>query len=62
MFPLEAKENGVLERDGHTEATVDIVKLAGLRECGLCCEIMKEDRTYDAKRSIRQNGRKIWSN
>lgn len=53
MFPLEAKENGVLERDGHTEATVDIVKLAGLKECGLCCEIMEEDRTYDAKRSIR---------
>lgn len=62
MFPLEAKENGVLERDGHTEATVDIVKLAGLKECGLCCEIMEEDRTYDAKRSIRQDGRKIWFN
>ncbi len=43
MFPLEAKKNGVLERDGHTEATVDIVKLAGLKECGLCCEIMEED-------------------
>lgn len=43
MFPLEAKENGVLERNGHTEATVDIVKLAGLKECGLCCEIMEED-------------------
>lgn len=43
MFPLEAKENGVLERNGHTEATVDIVKLAGLKEVGLCCEIMEED-------------------
>lgn len=43
MFPLEAKEGGVLERNGHTEATVDIVKLAGLKEAGLCCEIMEED-------------------
>ncbi|MBE6862451.1 MAG: 3,4-dihydroxy-2-butanone-4-phosphate synthase, partial [Ruminococcus sp.] len=45
MFPLMAKENGVLERDGHTEATVDLMKLAGLKECGLCCEIMREDGT-----------------
>lgn len=45
MFPLLAKENGVLERDGHTEATVDLMKLAGLKECGLCCEIMREDGT-----------------
>lgn len=45
MFPLLAKENGVLERDGHTEATVDLVRLAGLKECGLCCEIMKDDGT-----------------
>ena len=43
MFPLEAKEGGVLERNGHTEATVDLVKLAGLKECGLCCEIMSDD-------------------
>lgn len=45
MFPLLAKPNGVLERDGHTEATVDLMKLAGLKECGLCCEIMREDGT-----------------
>lgn len=45
MFPLEAKEGGVLERRGHTEATVDLMKLAGLKECGLCCEIMREDGT-----------------
>lgn len=43
MFPLLAKRNGVLERDGHTEATVDLMRLAGLKECGLCCEIMRED-------------------
>ena len=39
MFPLLAKRNGVLERSGHTEATVDLCRLAGLKECGLCCEI-----------------------
>ena len=45
MFPLTAKRNGVLERNGHTEATVDLMRLAGLKECGLCCEIMREDGT-----------------
>lgn len=45
MFPLRAKDGGTLVRDGHTEATVDLVKLAGLKECGLCCEIMREDGT-----------------
>ncbi len=45
MFPLEAREGGVLKRTGHTEATVDIVRLAGLKESGLCCEIMREDGT-----------------
>lgn len=45
MFPLVARKNGVLERNGHTEATVDLMRLAGLKECGLCCEIMEEDGT-----------------
>ena len=45
MFPLMAKKNGVLERNGHTEATVDLMKLVGLKQCGLCCEIMKDDGT-----------------
>ena len=45
MFPLKAKKNGVLERNGHAEATVDLCRLAGLKECGLCCEIMREDGT-----------------
>ena len=45
MFPLLAKKNGVLERNGHTEATVDLCRLAGLKECGLCCEVMREDGT-----------------
>lgn len=43
MFPLLAQKNGVLARGGHTEAAVDLMRLAGLRECGLCCEIMRED-------------------
>ena len=45
MFPLEAKPGGVLERMGHTEATIDLMKIAKLKECGLCCEIMREDGT-----------------
>lgn len=43
IFPLEAKDGGILERDGHTEATVELAKLAGLKPCGICCEIMKDD-------------------
>ena len=49
MFPLLAKKNGVLERNGHTEATVDLCRLAGLKPCGLCCEIMKDDGTMARK-------------
>ena len=45
MFPLEAREGGVLKRAGHTEATVDMCRLAGLEEVGLCCEIMNSDGT-----------------
>ena len=45
MFPLIAKPGGVLERNGHTEATVDLCRLAGLEECGLCCEVMRDDGT-----------------
>ena len=45
MFPLLAKKNGVLQRNGHTEATVDLMRLAGLKEVGLCCEIMQDDGT-----------------
>ena len=45
MFPLQARDGGVLVRTGHTEATVDLCRLAGLKECGLCCEIMREDGT-----------------
>lgn len=43
VFPLIAKDGGVLERDGHTEATIDLMRLAGLKEVGVCCEIMADD-------------------
>ncbi len=45
VFPLVAREGGVLKREGHTEATVDLMRLAGLKECGVCCEIMEDDGT-----------------
>lgn len=52
MFPLKAKKNGVLERNGHTEATVDLLRLAGLKECGLCCEVMRDDGTMMRKTEL----------
>ena len=52
MFPLKAKPWGVLEREGHTEATVDLVKLAGLKPVGLCCEIMNVDGGMSRKESL----------
>ena len=45
VFPLVARHGGVLARDGHTEATVDLMRLAGLKECGVCCEVMDDDGT-----------------
>lgn len=45
VFPLTARRGGVLVRSGHTEATVDLCRLAGLTECGLCCEVMRDDGT-----------------
>ncbi len=63
MFPLEARPGGVLERMGHTEATVDLMRIAGLKECGLCCEIMREDgtmmRTSELLKFARKYGMKI---
>lgn len=52
MFPLAAKRNGIFERQGHTEATVDLMRLAGLKPCGLCCEIMDEDGTMMKKEQL----------
>ncbi|MCQ2561766.1 MAG: bifunctional 3,4-dihydroxy-2-butanone-4-phosphate synthase/GTP cyclohydrolase II [Clostridia bacterium] len=45
VFPLVARHGGVLVRNGHTEATVDLMRLAGLKQVGVCCEIMKDDGT-----------------
>ena len=65
MFPLEARQGGVLKRGGHTEATVDLMRLAGLKECGLCCEIMREDgtmmRTTELVQFAKANNLKITS-
>ncbi len=45
IFPLKAREGGVLRRTGHTEAAVDLAKLAGLKPAGVICEIMNDDGT-----------------
>ncbi len=60
VFPLVARRGGVLVRGGHTEATVDLCRLAGLAECGLCCEIMREDgtmmRTPELRKLAKEHG------
>ena len=65
MFPLEARAGGVLRRAGHTEATVDLCRLAGLKEVGLCCEIMKDDGTMarmdDVVAFAKRHGLKLMS-
>lgn len=45
VFPLRAKEGGVFERRGHTEGTVDLMRLAGYNPCGVLCELTNEDGT-----------------
>ena len=54
VFPLRAREGGVLERDGQTEAAVDLARLAGLRPAGVICEIMKDDGTMARVRDLIQ--------
>ena len=65
MFPLEARKGGVLKRAGHTEATVDLCRLAGLEEVGLCCEIMKDDgsmaRLPDLEAFVARHGLRFMS-
>lgn len=58
MFPLLAKDNGVLERNGHTEATVDLCKLAKLKPCGVCCEIMAKDGSMMKKNDLEKFAKK----
>lgn len=50
IFPLRAKENGVLTRDGHTEAAVDFSRLAGSSPAGLLCEIVSEENPTEMAR------------
>ena len=63
VFPLVARRGGVLTRNGHTEATVDLCRLAGLEQCGLCCEIMRDDgtmmRTSELMEKAKEWGLKI---
>lgn len=59
MFPLIARSGGVLEREGHTEATVDLMRLAGLTEVGLCCEIMEDDGEMMKRDRIRDLAREL---
>jgi len=54
VFPLTARFGGVLERAGHTEATVDLCRLAGLKECGLCCEVMSDDGTMMRSKELQK--------
>lgn len=58
VFPLVARKGGVLVREGHTEATVDLCRLAGLAECGLCCEVMKEDGTMKRAPELQEMAKK----
>ena len=58
MFPLEARDGGVLKRAGHTEATVDLCRLAGLKEAGLCCEIMRDDGTMARLDDVKEFARR----
>lgn len=57
MFPLQARDGGVLQRGGHTEATVDLLRLAGLKEAGLCCEIMRDDGTMMRTTELLEKGK-----
>ena len=63
IFPLLAKDGGVLERAGHTEAAVDVARLAGLHPAAVICEIMNDDgtmaRTPDLLRFGRHHGIKV---
>ena len=63
VFPLRAKNGGVLRRSGHTEATVDLSTLAGLKPAGICCEIMSDDgtmaRTPELMEFAKKHGLKI---
>lgn len=52
VFPLRAREGGVLERAGHTEAAVDLVRLAGLEPCGVLCELVEDDGSMSGPANV----------
>jgi 3,4-dihydroxy 2-butanone 4-phosphate synthase/GTP cyclohydrolase II len=58
VFPLQARKGGVLERPGHTEASVDLAKLAGLSSAAVICEIMNEDGTMARVSDLREFAKK----
>lgn len=58
VFPLRARSGGVLEREGHTEATVDMMTLAGLSPCGVLCELTNPDGTMARLPEIVEFGQK----
>ena len=60
MFPLRAKDGGVLVRSGHTEATVDLMRIAGLKDAGLCCEIMRDDGTMMRTTELKELAEKVY--
>ncbi|MFD2254578.1 bifunctional 3,4-dihydroxy-2-butanone-4-phosphate synthase/GTP cyclohydrolase II [Lactococcus formosensis subsp. bovis] len=57
VFPLISKDNGVLERNGHTEATVDLMKIANLKEAGVCVEIMSENGNMMTKKELQKKAK-----
>lgn len=59
IFPLIAKEGGVLRRTGHTEAAVDLARLAGAKPAGVICEVMKEDGTMARVDDLKEIARKF---
>ena len=58
IFPLRARPGGVLQRAGHTEAAVDLVRLAGLRPIGVLCEILNDDGTMARLTQLRKFARR----
>lgn len=57
IFPLQARDGGVLKRVGHTEAAVDLAKMAGLKPAGVICEIMSEDGTMARTEELLEFGK-----
>ncbi len=57
VFPLISKDNGVLERNGHTEATVDLMKIANLKEAGVCVEMMSENGNMMTKKELQKKAK-----